>query len=103
MNNANQEFPITDSSIREIPGGIDPLPRKERHQTLPLRTAAGDFNPPPESGGDKALIAELALCLREAVDLICFFHGQSGYDIYALHSPEMKRIRGAIAKAEGRR
>ncbi len=38
--------------------------------------------------------------LEEAVDIIRFFHGQAGWAEYQ-SSPEMQRIKAAIAKARG--
>ena len=40
--------------------------------------------------------------LKHARTLIHIWHGDAGWDIYDRHSPEMRGINAAIAKAEGR-
>ena len=39
--------------------------------------------------------------LIAAKELIKFYHGDPGWDIYDKHSPEMKAINAAIAKTKG--
>lgn len=41
---------------------------------------------------------ELLAALEEAIEVIKAWHGPECWDIYFEHSPEMKRIRSAIAK-----
>lgn len=48
----------------------------------------------------KALCDELAEALREAKKTIKLLHGESVWDIYDQHSPEMKKINGSLAKYE---
>jgi hypothetical protein len=45
---------------------------------------------------------ELLAALKESIEIIHVFHGESGWEIYRRNAPEMKRIQDAIAKAEGR-
>ena len=42
---------------------------------------------------------ELLEALKEARELIKFYHGEPAWDIYDKQSPEMKRINNAIDKA----
>lgn len=44
--------------------------------------------------------ADLLAACEEAAFLLEFFHGKAGWDEYQ-QSPEMKRLRAAIAKAKG--
>lgn len=46
-----------------------------------------------------AAAPELVDALRESIDLIKSWHGPEAWDIYYEHSPEMKRLRAALAKA----
>lgn len=41
-------------------------------------------------------IAGLRVALREAIDVIHTWHGDVAWDIYANHSPEMKRLNAAL-------
>jgi hypothetical protein len=49
----------------------------------------------------KQINAELLEALKEAKELIRFFHGDPAWEIYDSSSPEMKRLNAAIAKATG--
>jgi len=46
--------------------------------------------------------ADMLAALRESIGIIRTFHGPQAWDIYHEHSPEMKRLRAAIAAAEGK-
>jgi hypothetical protein len=48
-----------------------------------------------------AAAPELLEALKEAKELIRFFHGDPAWEIYDSSSPEMKRLNAAIAKATG--
>jgi hypothetical protein len=57
-----------------------------------------------ESDANARLISsapELLEALKEAKELIQFFHGDPAWEIYDSSSPEMKRLNAAIAKATG--
>lgn len=41
----------------------------------------------------------LVAALTEAIQLIRIWHGEEAWDIYAKHSPEMKRLNAALALA----
>lgn len=47
-------------------------------------------------------VEELLEALKDAKKTIRAWHGEVAWDIYDSHSPEMKRLNAAIAKAEGR-
>lgn len=54
-----------------------------------------------EADADLAVAApDLLAACREALELIEFFHGKPGWSEYQ-QSPEMRRLRAAIAKATG--
>ena len=46
---------------------------------------------------------ELLAALNLALETIHAFHGDPGWEIYKAHSPELKTIAAAIAKAKGGR
>ena len=48
-----------------------------------------------------AAAPELLSALRESLEIIEAFHGPVEWETYRDHSPEMKRLRAAIAKATG--
>jgi hypothetical protein len=48
-----------------------------------------------------AAAPELLEALKEAKELIQFFHGDPAWEIYDSSSPEMKRLNAAISKATG--
>ena len=50
-----------------------------------------------------AAAPELYEALMEAKEIIRIMHGDLAWGIYDQHSPEMKRINNALAKAEGRK